>query len=88
MPWYSYFAIFFVLWWLVLFAVLPFGIRSQYDEKDVAPGTERGAPARFSLPGKIAVTTAVTLCVFVVYYVLTAVLGYSFDDIPSFIPTR
>lgn len=86
MPWYSYLAIFFVIWWLVLFAVLPFGMRSQHEESDVVLGSERGAPVRFSALNKVLVTTAVTLCIFAVYYVLTVVLGYSFDDIPSFIP--
>ena len=34
MPWYSiYAAIFFVIWWLTLFVVLPFGLRSQADEE-------------------------------------------------------
>ena len=85
MPWYSYAAIFFVLWWMVLFAVLPFGVRSQTEE-EMLLGTDRGAPAKFTFGRKALVTTAVTLLVFGVYYVLTAVLGYSFDDIPSFIP--
>lgn len=86
MPWYSYAAIFFVLWWLVLFAVLPFGVRSQADE-ELLLGTERGAPAKSRLGRKVLATTMVTVLIFAVYYVLTAVLGYSFDDIPSFIPT-
>ncbi len=86
MPWYSYAAIFFVLWWIVLFAVLPFGVRSQAED-EVLLGTERGAPARFRFGHKVLVTTGVTVLIFAVYYVLTAVLGYSFDDIPSFIPT-
>ena len=86
MPWYSYAAIFFVLWWLVLFTVLPFGVRSQTDE-EMLPGTDRGAPARFAFGRKALVTTAVTVLVFAAYYVLTAVLGYSLDDIPSVIPS-
>ena len=27
-------AIYFVVWWVVLFAVLPFGMRAQEDDKD------------------------------------------------------
>ncbi len=37
----SLFAIFFVLWWLVLFAVLPFGVKR--DEKPEL-GNDPGAP--------------------------------------------
>ncbi|HWT31144.1 MAG TPA: DUF1467 family protein, partial [Propylenella sp.] len=36
-------AIFFVIWWVVLFAVLPFGVRSQHEMNDVTLGTEHGA---------------------------------------------
>jgi predicted secreted protein len=38
-------AIYFVIWWVVLFVVLPWGARSQSDAGEVEPGTEPGAPA-------------------------------------------
>ena len=38
-------AIYFLVWWLVLFAVLPFGVRSQHEGGDIPPGTDPGAPA-------------------------------------------
>ena len=38
-------AIYFIIWWVVLFAVLPFGVRSQEESGEVAPGTDPGAPA-------------------------------------------
>jgi predicted secreted protein len=31
----SAFAVFFVVWWLVLFAVLPFGVRTQEESSDI-----------------------------------------------------
>ena len=37
-------AIFFLIWWIVLFAVLPWGVRSQQEDAEVAPGTDPGAP--------------------------------------------
>ena len=37
-------AIFFLIWWVVLFAVLPFGVRSQHEEGEMAAGTDPGAP--------------------------------------------
>ncbi len=46
MRWTSAFAIYFVLWWLSLFLVLPFGVRSQLEAGKVAPGTDPGSPAR------------------------------------------
>ena len=32
-------AVYFVLWWLVLFLTLPFGVRSQHEDGEAAPGT-------------------------------------------------
>ena len=38
-------AIYFITWWIVLFAVLPWGVRSQSEAGDVVPGSDPGAPA-------------------------------------------
>ena len=37
-------AIYFVVWWIVLFLTLPFGVRSQHEDGEGAPGTDPGAP--------------------------------------------
>ena len=37
-------AIYFLIWWITLFAVLPFGVRSQHEGEDFAQGTDPGAP--------------------------------------------
>ena len=34
--------VFAILWWIVFFAVLPIGVRSQLDENAVVEGTEGG----------------------------------------------
>ena len=39
-------AIYFIIWWIVLFAVLPWGVRSQQESGAVAPGTDPGCAAR------------------------------------------
>ncbi|MDX7951187.1 DUF1467 family protein [Lichenihabitans sp. Uapishka_5] len=56
-------AIYFTMWWTLLFAVLPFGIRSQHEDV-VAPGTEPGAPQRPRLLAKALWTTVLTTVVF------------------------
>jgi predicted secreted protein len=38
-------AIYFVIWWTTLFAVLPFGVKSQREAGEVSPGSDPGAPA-------------------------------------------
>ena len=37
-------AVYFVCWWIVLFAILPFGVKSQSETGDTTPGTDPGAP--------------------------------------------
>jgi predicted secreted protein len=64
------FAIYFILWWVMLFAVLPWGVRSQEDSGDVAPGTDPGAPIVPHLGRKLIWTTIVTTIVFAVWYVV------------------
>ena len=35
-------ALYFIIWWLTLFAILPLGVRSQHEAGEVADGTEPG----------------------------------------------
>ncbi len=44
-------AVFFIIWWIVLFAMLPLGLRTQDDEDDVTLGTVSSAP-RFGAHGE------------------------------------
>lgn len=64
-------AIYFVLWWVVLFAVLPWGIRSQHESgEEIAPGTDPGAPATHVIGRKLLWTTIYTSVIFAILYVL------------------
>ncbi len=54
----TYLAIYFVVWWLCLFVVLPFKVRNQVDEGHWTPGTDPGAPAGIvRLWPKLLITT-------------------------------
>lgn len=57
------FAIYFVIWWIVLFLTLPFGVRSQHEDGGGAPGTDPGAPIA-SLMGRKLIWTTVLSAVF------------------------
>jgi predicted secreted protein len=57
-------AIYFVVWWIVLFAVLPWGVRSQDESGEVVPGSDPGAPAIPRLGLKLIATTLVAGVVF------------------------
>jgi len=67
-------ALFFLIWWVTLFAVLPFGIRSQHeagpDAGPIAPGTDPGAPTGFSLGRKLLWTTLVAGVIYAACYVV------------------
>jgi predicted secreted protein len=57
-------AIFFATWWLCLFIVLPFGIKTQAeDEEGTILGTTESAPVRPMLVRKALITTALTFVV-------------------------
>lgn len=57
----TFFAIYFVVWWMCLFLVLPFGVRNQVDEGSHIQGTERGAPALFRFGPKLLWTTLLSI---------------------------
>ncbi len=71
-------AIYFVLWWLVLFAVLPFGTRPVADP-DSQTGW-RGAPAKPQLAKKALATTLVTAIIWGLLYVAITSEFLSFRD--------
>jgi predicted secreted protein len=58
-------ALYFIIWWTVLFAVLPFGVRTQAEEGRVVPGTPESAPARPRLIRIFLINTMVATVVFV-----------------------
>lgn len=62
------FAVFFTMWWTVLFAILPFGVRSLHEEGGGQPGSDPGAPAQPRLVQKALWTTAVTIVLFGAFY--------------------
>ena len=68
-------AVYFVIWWILLFAVLPFGIRSQAETGEVVQGSEPGAPALPALREKAIWTTLVASVVLVIAAVLAGLLA-------------
>jgi predicted secreted protein len=50
-------AVYFIVWWVCLFVVLPFKVRNQVDEGEWVQGTERGAPSIARLWPKLLATT-------------------------------
>jgi predicted secreted protein len=58
-------AIYFIIWWLVLFCVLPFGVRNAAEAGEVVEaGNDPGAPIAHALGSKLIWTTIVAGVVF------------------------
>ncbi|MDQ4135751.1 MAG: DUF1467 family protein [Pseudomonadota bacterium] len=68
-------ALYFVIWWIGLFAVLPFGVRSQAEAGDVAAGTEPGAPTLPALREKALWTTLLAAIVLIAAAALMPLSG-------------
>jgi predicted secreted protein len=60
------FAIYFVMWWIVLFLTLPFGVRSQHEDGESIPGTDPGAPIATGMGRKLVWTTVISAILFAV----------------------
>lgn len=84
MSWTTGLAIYFLIWWVTLFAVLPFGVRSQH-EGEITPGTDPGAPVLPRLLMKLLWTTLISLTVYAALYAVYAYRLVGLDDIP-FLP--
>jgi predicted secreted protein len=53
-------ALYFIIWWTMLFSVLPLWVRGQHETDEVTPGTEPGAPVVPHLGRKLLINTAVS----------------------------
>ena len=86
MTWISIAAMYFVFWWLTLFAILPFGLKTQDEDQDVTLGTHASAPRGPHVLRAMLWTTIVTAVLMGGFYGVTKGLGYNFDDIPNLLP--
>ena len=74
-----------VIWWIVLFAMLPIGVRTSEEEGEkVVPGAVESAPHVPNLLPKMVATTVVSSIVFAALYVIIVHHVMTLDDIPFF----
>jgi predicted secreted protein len=74
-PWPMAVAMFVTIWWILLFAVLPFGVQSQHETAEIIPGTDPGAPVAPRLAVKALWTTGLSMVAFVALMCLIRALG-------------
>ncbi len=78
-------AIYFVTWWIVLFAMLPFGVRTTEEAGEKAsPGFAESAPLRPRMVPKMIATTIVSAIIFAGIYAVVVHHVIRLEDIPYF----
>jgi predicted secreted protein len=78
-------SIYLVIWWTVLFAMLPIGVRTPEEEGEApVPGAPESAPHTPHLLPKMVATTVVSSILFAVLYVIITERVITIDDIPFF----
>jgi predicted secreted protein len=77
MNWVTGIAVYVCIWWVVIFAVLPWGIRTAAPNEQ---GFDAGAPENPRLPMKIAVTTAIASVLWLAFYLIATSDLITFRD--------
>jgi predicted secreted protein len=75
--WVTGIAVYILIWWVTIFAVLPFGV---HRARDPQPGTVESAPDNPRLPFKFAVTTGIAAVLWLIVYALAKSDIISFHD--------
>jgi predicted secreted protein len=86
MSWISALAVYFILWWIVLFVTLPFNLRTQDDEGEVTLGTTSSAQQGRHVGRAMLRATVVSLVIFAVLVIVTRYFGLGIDDLPRIVP--
>jgi len=73
-------AIYVVIWWTVLFAILPIGVRTQGEDGAVVPGTPESAPSAPRLVRVVVITTLVSGALFAACW---AAVSYGLLDLAA-----
>ena len=61
------FAIYFIVWWITLFIVLPFGV---HRDRNVEQGNDPGAPLQHRMLLKIILNSILALIIWLVIYMV------------------
>lgn len=78
-------AIYFLIWWITLFAVLPFGVHRQDEDGAIVPGTDPGAPGIPRLGLKLVGTTVVASAIFGLCYLIYVQGLLPFDTLAAWL---
>jgi predicted secreted protein len=85
-PILSTLAVYFVVWWITLFAILPIGMRTQEEDNEIVLGTVASAPTKFRALRVVLLTTLASGIIYGSWLFCSMYLGFNLDSIPVIVP--
>lgn len=76
--------LFAVVWFLTIFVVLPFRLKTQGEMGEVVPGTQAGAPANFRVGRTMLIVTGIAVVIWLTLVLVIAFSGLTVRDIDVF----
>lgn len=70
--------VFIMIWWVVLFTVLPWGVRRNETPEE---GHDHGAPARSLIGRKLLITTGIAAVLFAAFVGVVETAGISLQEL-------
>ena len=71
-------AVYFIIWWITLFMVLPFGVQSDTNVQD---GNDLGAPAKHRILFKMGINTIIATTLWLVVFIIDVYDIISIQDL-------
>ena len=79
---YTGILVYVMIWWVVLFAVLPIGVRTQEEDGVVVPGTPASAPTTPRLLRVAVITTVISTVLFLLPW---GIARYGLADVQTWV---
>lgn len=76
----SFIVVYVIAWWLILFMLLPIGVKRDDNPEE---GNDIGAPVRHMIGKKALWATVLAGMVLLVYWVLVDIVGVTLVDLPG-----
>ena len=75
MGWFTGFIVYAMIWWIVLLAVLPLGVRREESPEE---GHDPGAPSNPNIPKKLLAATLISAAIWLAVFALVEFDIFSF----------